>query len=43
LAAAKLVQKLGGEVIAIQFLIELGFLHGREKLQPYTLRSLITY
>jgi len=43
LAAAKLVQKLGGEVIAIQFLIELGFLHGREKLQPYTLRSLIIY
>ena len=43
LAAAKLVQKLGGEVVAIQFLIELGFLHGREKLQPYTLRSLITY
>ncbi len=43
LAAAKLVEKLGGNVLAIQFLIELGFLHGREKLRPYTLHSLIAY
>ena len=34
LAAAKLVEKLGGEVIAIQFLIELGFLHGRKNCGP---------
>ena len=43
LATAKLVEKLGGVVVAIQFLIELGFLHGREKLQPYPLHSLIVY
>ncbi len=43
LAAAKLVQKLGGEVVAIQFLIELAFLNGRDKLRSYALRSLITY
>jgi adenine phosphoribosyltransferase len=43
LASAKLVEKLGGEVVAIQFLIELGFLHGREKLLKYPLHSLISY
>jgi adenine phosphoribosyltransferase len=43
LATARLVEKLGGEVAAIQFLIELGFLHGREKLLSYPLHSLIAY
>jgi len=43
LATARLVEKLGGEVVAIQFLIELGFLHGREKLLKYPLHSLIAY
>jgi len=43
LATAKLVEKLDGEVIAIQFLIELGFLNGREKLPKYSLHSLIVY
>jgi len=43
LAAAKLVEKLGGEVAGIEFLIELGFLQGREKLAGYKVSSLITY
>jgi adenine phosphoribosyltransferase len=43
LATAKLVEKLGGEVVAIEFLIELGFLNGREKLLKYPLHSLIIY
>jgi adenine phosphoribosyltransferase len=43
LAAAKLAEKLGGEVVGIEFLIELGFLHGREKLAKYPVSSLITY
>jgi adenine phosphoribosyltransferase len=43
LATARLVEKLGGEVVAIQFLVELGFLNGREKLLHYPLHSLITY
>jgi len=34
-AACKLVQKLGGEVAATSFLIELLFCHGREKLEKY--------
>ena len=43
LAAAKLAEKLGGEVAGIEFLIELGFLQGREKLAGYKVSSLITY
>jgi adenine phosphoribosyltransferase len=43
LATARLVEKLGGEVVAIQFLVELGFLNGREKLLHYPLHSLIAY
>jgi len=43
LAAARLVEKLGGEVAAIEFLVELSFLHGRDKLSPYKVNSLITY
>jgi len=43
LAAALLAEKLGGEVAGIEFLIELGFLHGREKLAKYPVSSLITY
>jgi adenine phosphoribosyltransferase len=43
LATAKLVEKMGGEVVAIEFLIELGFLNGRKKLLQYPLHSLIVY
>jgi adenine phosphoribosyltransferase len=43
LAAARLAEKLGGEVAGIEFLIELGFLHGREKLAGYKVNSLIAY
>ena len=42
-AAIDLVEKLGGEVVAIVFLIELGFLKGREKLAGYNVFSLIQY
>jgi adenine phosphoribosyltransferase len=43
LATAKLVERMGGEVVAMEFLIELGFLHGREKLLQYPVHSLIAY
>jgi adenine phosphoribosyltransferase len=43
LAAARLAEKLGGEVAGIEFLIELGFLQGREKLKKYPVHSLISY
>lgn len=42
-AACKLIEKLGGEVVQISFLIELTFLHGREKLKNYEVHSLIKY
>jgi len=42
-AAINLVERLGGEVIGVAFLIELDFLHGREKLVGYDVQSLIHY
>ena len=42
-AAAKLVEKCGGEIVELAFLVELGFLHGREKLEKYPVFSAITY
>lgn len=42
-AVANLVESLGGEVVAMEFLIELEFLAGREKLKPYYINSLIKY
>ncbi len=43
LAAAQLVEKAGGEVVMLNFLIELSFLNGREKLNKYPVTSLIKY
>jgi len=42
-ATCKIVEKLGGEIIGISFLIELDFLKGREKLKNYKVESLIHY
>lgn len=42
-ACAKMVEKLGGEVVKIIFLIELAGLKGRDKLQKYDVASVITY
>lgn len=42
-AATKLVENLGGEVVAIEFLIELDFLNGRGKLDGYNVNSLVHY
>lgn len=43
LAAAKLVESLGSEVVAMEFLIELENLKGRDKLKNYNVNSLIKY
>ncbi len=40
-AAIELIEKLGANVIGIGFLLELEFLHGREKLTDYDVYSLI--
>jgi adenine phosphoribosyltransferase len=42
-ATASLVEKLGGKVVGIACLIELGFLNGRDKLAGHDFFSLITY
>ncbi|MGB4439766.1 MAG: adenine phosphoribosyltransferase [Sedimentibacter sp.] len=42
-AAAKLVEKLGGEVVGLGFLIELEDLKGRERLSNYKVESLVKY
>jgi adenine phosphoribosyltransferase len=42
-AAATLVERIGGKVCGIACLIELGFLHGRDKLEGYDLFTLIRY
>ena len=42
-AAADLVRQAGAEILEITFLIELGFLKGRDKLKGYPVRSLIRY
>ena len=42
-ATVKLVEKLGGEVVGLAFLIELADLDGREKLPNYDILTLITY
>jgi adenine phosphoribosyltransferase len=42
-AIADLAEQLGGEVVGVEFVIELGFLNGREKLDGYDVNALITY
>ena len=42
-AATKLIESLGGEIASIQFLIELEFLNGRDKLKGYDVESIIKY
>jgi adenine phosphoribosyltransferase len=42
-ATLRLIEQLGGQVVGVAFMIELAFLHGREKLKQYPLHSLITY
>jgi len=42
-AAAKLVEKLGGKVVRMAFVMELSGLEGRKKLKGYDIESLIVY
>jgi adenine phosphoribosyltransferase len=42
-ATAQLVERIGGKVVGIACLIELGFLNGRDKLQGYDVFTLLTY
>lgn len=42
-AAVKLIEKLGGTVVGLAFLMELDDLNGREKLKGYKVESLLHY
>ena len=42
-SAVALIKKVGGELVETQFLIELEFLHGRQKLEPTPVVSFIKY
>ena len=42
-AIADLVEELGGTVVGVNFVIELSFLGGSEKLEQYDRHALITY
>ena len=42
-SAATLINKMGGELLEAQFLIELEFLHGRKKLEPTPVVSFLRY
>jgi len=42
-ATVRLVEKLGGVVAGLAFVIDLAFLNGREKVAGYDVLSLITY
>ncbi|MCM4168682.1 Adenine phosphoribosyltransferase [Arenibacter antarcticus] len=42
-AVCKLIERLGGEVVQCNFLLELQFLKGHEKLKGYTIASLMKF
>jgi len=43
-ANAELVERLGGKIVGMGFLVELGYLHGRESLgKKYDIFSLVNY
>ncbi|UCC22625.1 MAG: adenine phosphoribosyltransferase [Planctomycetota bacterium] len=42
-ASCKLIEKIGGRIVGISFLIELSELAGREKLSGYNVKTVISY
>jgi adenine phosphoribosyltransferase len=42
-AACKLIEKIGGQIVGITFLIELSELAGRSKLSGYKIKTVISY
>ncbi len=42
-AACDLVEKMGGEIVQCNFLVELEFLKGRQKIENYEVNSLLKY
>lgn len=42
-AAAALLRKVGAQILEVTFLIELSFLHGRQRLDGLPVRSVVTF
>lgn len=42
-AACDLIEKAGGKIVQLSFIIELSFLQGRNQFKDYILNSLVTY
>lgn len=42
-AVCKLVEQLGGEIVQCNFIMELKFLNGRDKLKGYDVQSVLSY
>jgi adenine phosphoribosyltransferase len=42
-ASAQLIQELGGQIVEIDFLVELAFLNGREKLTKYSVFAPVVF
>jgi adenine phosphoribosyltransferase len=42
-AACRLIEKLGGTIVQVSFIVELSFLNGRKKLKDYEVRALVDY
>jgi adenine phosphoribosyltransferase len=42
-AVTELIKKLGGKIVGLGFLVELGDLKGRDKLKGYPVRSLVKF
>ncbi len=42
-SACKLIERVGGKIAGISFLVELAYLHGREKLSDYKVTSVVSY
>lgn len=42
-ATCKLIEKIGGEIVQCNFLLELDFLNGKDKLMEYDVKSLLHF
>jgi adenine phosphoribosyltransferase len=42
-AATQLLEKLGAQIVGVNFVIELGFLDGRKRLNGYPVEALVRY
>ncbi|AXT19309.1 adenine phosphoribosyltransferase [Flavobacteriaceae bacterium AU392] len=42
-AVCKLVERLGGKIVQCNFIMELGFLNGKDKLKNYKITSALSY